>query len=223
MTHPMFERPIGHQHTNANAASTSQANAARINREGISTARKALIVGHLESAGFIGMTCPEIETATGLRHQSASSLLSNLHEDGVIVALEGKENTRNGSGVYVMPDQVVGRPVRAFISNAQRREERFHAAGGPFSQERTTETDRQAALYAQARSSALIPARGPGAPPMPQQPELPAYPKFTVEELDVLNHVAHALRNTPNDQIATIRLRSQSSDLLISALKRLGI
>jgi hypothetical protein len=114
-SHPVFETNTGRDHKNA-AGSSQSADRDRAERAaGTVEARKAMIVALVRDAGLIGMTWKEVSDVTGLPHQKVTPALSNLHQDGVLVAL--RHDKRNGSGVYVTPEHVASRIVRTFRHN----------------------------------------------------------------------------------------------------------
>jgi hypothetical protein len=114
-SHPVFETSVGRDHKNA-AGSGQSADRDRAERAtGTVEARKAMIVALVRDAGLLGMTWKEVSEVTGLPHQKVTPALSNLHQDGVLMAL--RYDKRNGSGVYVTPEHVASRIVRTFRHN----------------------------------------------------------------------------------------------------------
>jgi tRNA nucleotidyltransferase/poly(A) polymerase len=84
--------------------------------EGVAEARQRRILEILAEAGILGATWAEISEKTGQHHGKVTGALSSMHKAGLVAAL--KFNRRNNSGVYVLPEYIVDRPVRAFKSNA---------------------------------------------------------------------------------------------------------
>lgn len=109
----MFERKgapafpyAGHS---AATAATSAASAERTEDEdetGISEYRQARVLGHLISAGPLGMTWVELARAEGWHHGQATGALSVLHKAGTIARLTER---RERSSVYVLPAHIGGR------------------------------------------------------------------------------------------------------------------
>ncbi len=101
-------------------SSGSDTSAERARRESESAWRQSTIVSLLEQAGPMGMTVVELrQPQYGLGHHgNVSSALSNMHAENVIAALSTVR--REKSGVYVLPEHVGGRAVRAFRGNRPR-------------------------------------------------------------------------------------------------------
>ena len=59
------------------------------------------ILGSLISAGRDGRTCEEIEIDTGIRHQTASSCLRWMKDQGWAYETGGKRTTTSGRGAAV--------------------------------------------------------------------------------------------------------------------------
>lgn len=97
------------------AAGPSRERAQREAEDGTAAARQRSILGMLKEAGSIGLTWKEIADKTGQHHGQVSGALSAMHKEGQIVAL--KMDRRNGSGVYVTPEHVLGRITRPFKAN----------------------------------------------------------------------------------------------------------
>ncbi len=91
-------------------------------KSGLASARQASILGMLKDAGDLGLTSAEIENKSGMGHGKVSGALSSMHKEGLIVAL--KFVRRNNCGVYVMPENVVGRIERPFVSLADSKADR---------------------------------------------------------------------------------------------------
>jgi hypothetical protein len=103
------------------AEGTSRAAAERDADDGTATARQTRILQMLDEAGPLGLTSREVSEATGEHHGRASGTLSNLHKEGLVAALATGEhlpnNSRNGFGVYVLPQNVLGRLTRTHKAN----------------------------------------------------------------------------------------------------------
>lgn len=82
--------------------------AAYLRRQGILTI--------LADAGPVGATYAEICDLTGQRGGPVTGALSNLHKEGLVCALrtgpEFPQHTRNGCGIYVLPQHRLGRLTR---------------------------------------------------------------------------------------------------------------
>lgn len=110
--------------TGHSGSDTSKERAVRETGDGTAGERQARIRQLLAAAGPTGMTVVELRADRyGLGHHgSVSQALSVMHQEGMIAAL--KHDRRAGAGVYVLPEYVMGRIVRPFVSNADRRERR---------------------------------------------------------------------------------------------------
>lgn len=104
--------------TGASGSETSRTRAEREAADGTAAQRQRRIVDLLEESGSLGMTWKEIADKTGQHHGQVSGALSSMHKEGVVAAL--KLDRRNGCGVYVMPNHVVGRITRPFNENKAR-------------------------------------------------------------------------------------------------------
>ena len=69
--------------------------AAESMRQGAETLR-AKVFALIFAAGKKGMTCDELEAATGLRHQTASARVNELHRDKHIKDSGERRRTRSG-------------------------------------------------------------------------------------------------------------------------------
>jgi len=96
------EQQSGHQGEGSEAAEPGRRPFIEIARE------------ELRLAGEKGLTWWELGATYAIHHGQASSALSNLHRTGGAVRLSER---RGGSGVYVTPGNVSGRPVVAHRSN----------------------------------------------------------------------------------------------------------
>lgn len=72
------------------------------------------ILKMVADADTYGITALEVEERTGLGHGVVSGCLSSMHMDGLVCRLA---DTRRRYGVYVLPENVVGREVREHRSN----------------------------------------------------------------------------------------------------------
>ena len=60
------------------------------------------IIAYIESRGFDGATCDEVEVALDMRHQTASAIISvEYRNTGVIIASRRRRKTRSGRGATV--------------------------------------------------------------------------------------------------------------------------
>lgn len=111
-------------------SATSRSRAIHEVISGVGKHRKDGIQALVESAGRVGMTCPEVETLTGMHHGAASGALTNLHQAGRIARL--KEQRRR-SEVYIGLAFVEDRPTSPYVPNkANRRNDGYedgYAAG----------------------------------------------------------------------------------------------
>lgn len=114
---PMFARPPRTSRIAANASGTFTSSRER--HAAVAAARQGAILSLLGEAGLVGLTCPELETKMGAKHQTVSASLTSLHRDGHVAALLRLK--RNGSAAYVLPEHVAGRDVRQYVSNADAR------------------------------------------------------------------------------------------------------
>ena len=92
---------------------TSKDRADRDDRDGTTSKRQKqaiLLMGWAHN----GLTWKEFAEAERLHHGQASAVLSNLHKAGKIARLEEK---RDRCHVYVMPEQVNGRPLSPYRQN----------------------------------------------------------------------------------------------------------
>lgn len=108
--------------TGASGSATSRQRAENEAADGTADARQRNILGLLAEAGPVGMTWKEVSDKTGQHHGQVSGALSSMHKNGLVVAL--KLDRRNGSGVYVLPEHVIGRITRPFNVNKAKTEER---------------------------------------------------------------------------------------------------
>lgn len=122
---PIFapSKPLAAHYAGTTGSSGSTASRDRAEGEkasGVSAMRQARILELLKQAGTVGMTVAELRVPeNGLGHHgSVSGACTNMHAEGLIVAL--KFDRRNGSGVYVLPEFVRDRPVRKFQSTAEK-------------------------------------------------------------------------------------------------------
>jgi predicted transcriptional regulator of viral defense system len=60
----------------------------------------------ISASKTVGITVAEVRRSLRIHHGTASSVLSNLHKDGVIMRLSEK---RGSYKIYVLPDYVVKR------------------------------------------------------------------------------------------------------------------
>lgn len=88
--------------------STSMREAEAVN--GTTAFRQAAALGEVRQRGREGTTWKELADARGWHHGQATSALSTLHRRGLIVRLE---ETRERSGVYVLPEHAGDRPIVA--------------------------------------------------------------------------------------------------------------
>lgn len=89
---------------------TSEARAEREAANGTTAFRQAAALGEVRQARAHGVTWKEVADARGWHHGQATSALSTLHRRGFIVRLE---ETRQGCGVYVLPEYAGDRPTVA--------------------------------------------------------------------------------------------------------------
>ena len=81
----------------SNGVATSDAAAASI---GTDVGRlRALVLGYIQTRG--GLTCDEVELASGLSHQTASARINDLHRLGRIVDSGDRRKTRSGRNAIV--------------------------------------------------------------------------------------------------------------------------
>jgi len=88
--------------------------------DGTLSARQVTILQILEQAGPTGRTYIEIADATKSRGGAVTGALSVLHKAGLVAALKTDgipNNSRNGCGIYVLPEHVNGRITRKFTGN----------------------------------------------------------------------------------------------------------
>ena len=67
---------------------------------------KIRVLDTMTTTGMVGITVAEVRNNIEPHHGYASSVLSRLHEDGVIERLKA---TREGCKIYVLPEYVDGR------------------------------------------------------------------------------------------------------------------
>lgn len=75
---------------------------------GTTAFRQAGALAEVADSGFVGATWAEVAAARGWHHGQATSALSHLHHKGLISRLD---ETRNRSGIYVLPEHVGDRPT----------------------------------------------------------------------------------------------------------------
>lgn len=95
----------------AMGSSASHERRDREDGDGTTTYRQDRVIEELRMAGVFGRTWKEIGEKFGWHHGQATGALSPLHKTGHIAALDGE--TRDGCSIYVHPDHIAGRPVRA--------------------------------------------------------------------------------------------------------------
>jgi hypothetical protein len=104
--HPMFAKPA-----KAEAPSVHQEESTPT----VPSDKHALALSHLEVAGPFGLTYPELGEKENWGHGQVSSILSNLHRDGLAVRLYEKRQSR--CSVYVLPKYAEGRKGAEFKGN----------------------------------------------------------------------------------------------------------
>jgi predicted ArsR family transcriptional regulator len=114
----MFDGPPAKRHRNAAGSEASALNEAGQHASGKIAERRALFMSWLEAAGPLGMTWKEIAEKAELDQGQVTSILSNLHEEGLITRIQSTAGIRNGRSLYVMPQHVVGRPTVKYRRNA---------------------------------------------------------------------------------------------------------
>ena len=82
---------------------------AREDSDGTTTARQREAMNALDTAGQLGLTYRELGTSLGLHHGQSTGALSALHKEGHIARLALVR--RANCSVYVLPENVAGRPV----------------------------------------------------------------------------------------------------------------
>lgn len=85
---------------------TSRARAATEDASGVTAQRQLQALRLMREAQSEGVTWRDVADALGLHHGSASSVLSNLHKEGVVARVT---TTRDRCKVYVLPEFVNGR------------------------------------------------------------------------------------------------------------------
>ena len=114
-TNPAFGEPhakpaLPYAGTSGRGGSAASRDAkAREDSDGTTTARQREAMCALDTAGHIGLTWRELSSSTGLHHGQVTGVLSTLHKAGHIARLALVR--RANCSVYVLPENVAGRPV----------------------------------------------------------------------------------------------------------------
>jgi hypothetical protein len=85
---------------------TSEDRAEQEATTGRAARRQMEALSAVDAAGWEGLTWYELAVATGWHHGQATSALSNLHRRGMLARLK---ESRQGSGIYVVPELVSDR------------------------------------------------------------------------------------------------------------------
>lgn len=104
----------------SSAEGTSDQRALREAGDGSLTHRQVQILQMLAQAGPLGLTYAEIADATKQRGGAVTGALSVMHKEGLVLALKTDgipNNSRNGCGIYVLPEHLQGRIARPFKGN----------------------------------------------------------------------------------------------------------
>lgn len=97
---------------------TSRDRANHEDKTGITGERQRAVMSYLAGAGFHGGTWREIADYLELHHGQASAALSVLHKTGHIMRLSSTRGAgKHRSGVYVLPEYVMGREVKPHREN----------------------------------------------------------------------------------------------------------
>ena len=90
--------PVGHNHPETSHAAAEVASKGR-------AARAAMVIGLLTAARYDGLTCFQIEEATGWTHQATSGLLKPMQDEGRIAIQGWHRRNRRGRKcqVYATP------------------------------------------------------------------------------------------------------------------------
>lgn len=157
--------------------------------------RQARYVVLLSEAGVLGLTWAEIATKTGDHHGQVSGALSAMHRMSRVAVL--KDERRGKSGVYVLPQYVQGRTVRAFAGRISQQNAEIMQRT---LQREETDHDQQigTAIHEAAQQFAA--------------------PAVTEQERLVITNVTKALKSA---RTPSLHLRTSSVQTMLDVIKRL--
>ena len=99
-------------------SATSKERAEEADRNGSTSLRQAQTEWLVHRAGIDGLTWKDLSERTGWHHGTASGALSVLHKCGKIARLAER---RDKCQIYVLPENVLGRPTADYQPNVSAR------------------------------------------------------------------------------------------------------